>query len=217
VYHDLLIEGETGAAIEWHDSRGPFIRIGGTDTTLVVRHLQFDTRNTNSNLIGDPNMAYGETPVGVRPHVILEDLVSMPAVHVINLWSPGGTIEVHGGRYGGITGGNLERVAVTPLTRPDGSVELTYLVGTPIGAGGNATVTCVICIGNVNVLEIDGLRSEWDGDIRLSSSILRARIGANVESVRVQLTDDFMHESGTLPLPPGRALDFRLSHGVIEY
>jgi hypothetical protein len=217
VRRDLEIEGKDGAVIEWVGGRGPFIEIGGADTTLVIRHLRWVAHQTNSNLIGDPNVAYGGEPAGVRPHVILDDLMSGGAgVNEVSLRSPGATIEIRGGILGSITATNLDRLTIRPRLRVPEPASGTIFHGTPIG--GLAQSTCVICVGYTDEVQLEGVTIlDGTGDVSLMGGIGHVYVGPHVGNLRVRLLDDTVRDVGILPLPTGYPFEFRVSHGVAEF
>ncbi len=217
VTRDIVIEGENNACIAWSGGRGPFIEIGGADTTLVIRHLRLDATNVNSSLIGDPNVAYGGEPVGVRPHVVLEDVVSPgPGVNPLDLRSAGATLDVYGGLLASISGSNLERMAIVPAAHAHGNGTGTIFHGFP--TGGLSQATCVICVGFSDDVELDGVNIiEGTGDVLVAGSLGRVSVGSHVENFRVRVMDDALRDVGVIPLPKGRPFTFRVSHGVVEF
>lgn len=216
VRHDLLIEGEPGASVVWHDARGPFVEVSGIDTYLVVRHLHLDAANVNSNLIGDPNLAYGGDVGGVRPHVVLEDVSVTGATHVVALSTPGATLDVRGGRNGSISATNLARLTVSPFDGPNGRVPARFKAPSLL-APGIARITCAVCVTNTDEVDIDGAVIDAQSTIRFTGSVGLARIAAVAGDVRVELTSDEMEETGRLYLQEGQPVRFRLANGVINY
>ena len=217
VIRDVEIEGEPGACIAWSGGRGPFIEVGGADTTLVIRHVRLDGTNVNSSLIGDPNVAYGGEPQGVRPHVVLDDVVSQgPGVNPLDLRSAGGTIDVYGGLFASVSGSNLERLTIVPDTHAHGNDAGTIFHGFP--TGGLAQATCVICVGFSDDVTLDGVTIvEGTGDISLAGSLGRVSVGSHVKNLRVRVMDDALRDVGVIPLPKNRPFTFRVSHGVVEF
>ena len=217
IRHDLVIEGEHGATIHWHGGRGPFIEIGAADTTVVIRHLRFDGDRVNSNLLGDPNIAYGIPEVGVRPHLVLEDVsIFNSGGSAVNFQSAGATIEVYGGYLSGLIASNASRVVVTAGRKgvsSDHSVLFPGHTGPGIAHG-----VCVLCLYAVDDVLLDHVGTVvGQGEILVGGSAGRVVLGEHLGNVTIHLMDDAGRDQGNLPLPKGSPFVFRVVRGVAEF
>jgi hypothetical protein len=217
IRHDLVIEGERNATIEWQGGRGPYIEIGAADTTVVIRHLRFEGDRVNSNLIGDPNIAYGAPEAGIRPHLILEGVViENTGGSAVNFQSAGATIEVYGGYFSGLVASNASRVVVTADPKKGSSIQSVLFPG-HYGQG-IAHGVCVICLYDADDVFLDHVGTVvGQGEILVGSSAGRVMLGEHLGNVSVRLMDDAGRDQGNLPLPKDSPFSFRVVHGVAEF
>ena len=217
IRHDLLIEGDPGATIEWQGGKGPYIEIGAADTTVAIRHLRLEGDRVNSNLLGDPNIAYGAPEQGVRPHLILEDVAIVNSGGgAVSFQSAGATMEVYGGYLSSLVASNASRVVVTAGRQPTGSVHSVLFPG-HYGPG-IARSVCVICLFDADDVFLDHVGSVVGrGEILVGSSAGRVRLGEHLGNVTIRLMDDSGRDQGNLPLPKAAPFAFRVVHGVAEF
>lgn len=218
IRHDLVIEGDADASIEWRGGRGPFIQIGGAGTQVSIRHLRFVGDGVNSALLGDPNLAYGVPEAGSRPHLILDDVVvDNGGAGGVNLQSPGAAVEVYGGYMSSLHVSNARQVIVD-APRGDTRVSSAVIFHGHWGGPGIASAVCIICIHNVDDVTIDHVRTlVGSGEILVGSSVGQMRVGEHLDNVTIRLMDDTGRDRGNLPLPKGAPFVFRVAHGVAEF
>jgi hypothetical protein len=217
VKHDLLIEGEPDAVVVWSGGRGPFIEIGGADVRLVLRSLRLEAFAINSNLIGDPNPAYGGAPIGFHPHLLIEDsFVLSHGGSSVYFDSPGSVVQVHRAQVGSIS---LSNGALLELN----SVAIgnqTILGGQIVGSRrpGVARGVCVICLRDVEFASLDNLSTpQEEGELLVANSVGRVVVGPRARNLKVRLMQQESRELGVLPLPAGYRFEFRVVNGVAEF
>jgi len=216
---DLEIVGEPGATVLWDGGRGPYIEIGGADTTLRIRHLRLDGHYVNSSIIGDPNSAYGQEEVGFRPHLVLEDVVlSNNGGGSINFQSPGSTVEVYGGFITSMTVSNAERVVVKASRERRGVVSGVLFADIMGSKPRLAHVICVICLHDIDEVFLDnvGVRS-GEAEVLVDRSIGRFTLGPHLGNIHIRFVDSEGRDHGVLPIPRDSPFTFRVGNGVAEY
>ena len=218
IRHDLVIEGDSDAVIQWRGGRVPFIQIGGAGTRVSIRHLRLVGDGVNSVLLGDPNLAFGVPEAGARPHLILEDVVvDNDGAGGVNLQSPGAVVEVYGGYLSSLHVSNARQVIVDAL-RGDTRVSSAVIFHGHWGGPGIASAVCIICIHNVDEVMIDHVRTlGGQGEILVGSSVGQMRVGEHLGNVTIRLMDDTGRDRGNLPLPKGSPFVFRVANGIAEF
>jgi len=216
IRHDLTIEGEPRAVITWHGGRGPFIQLGGADTTVRFRRVALAAVDINSTILGDPNVAYGDPVQGTNPHLILEEVTTAPAAPLVSFRAPGATVDVFGGLLGSISVANARRLRVVSAAHRPAVLQGFLIPG--LFHQGISRGTCQICIERVDEVELEGIVTLMGGaDVLLAGSVGQININNDVGDLRFLLVDDAARDVGVLRLAKGERRHFKFSRGVAEY
>ncbi len=216
IRHDLTIEGEPGAVITWYGGRGPFIQLGGADTTVRFRRVGLAAVDINSTILGDPNVAYGDPVQGTNPHLILDEVTTVPAAPLVSFRAPGATVDIFGGLLGRILVTNARRLRVVSTPhRP--AVLQGFRTPGPLHPG-ISRATCLICIEHVDEVELAGIVAPMaEADVLFAGSVGHIDIYNEVGNLRLLLVDDAARDVGVLRMVKGERRHFKFSQGVVEY
>ena len=217
VTHDLMIEGDPGGVVAWSGGQGPFIEVGGAEVRLVLRSIRLEAVGINSNVIGDPNPAYGRPPVGFHPHLDLEDAYVLSfGGGSIYFDSPDSVIRLKGSRVGSISLANAALLQVDNLVTGGQTI-----LGGPSAESlhsGVARGVCVICLRDIEVATLENLTIlQEEGELLVANSAGRIVVGPGIRNLRTRLVRAEARELGVLPLPFDHRFEFRVVNGVAEF